>query len=101
MSSNATPFTTAATRTGAPERCSPELAALAMRRMKDCCVAVEGIDDCVFAFLTGLPTPTVEELVHAWNQGWGYPTVSRLAALKSRIEGRGALPAAHEARTTA
>lgn len=100
MRTNAMPFILAA-RTGAPERCSPELAALAMRRMKGCSVAVEGIDDCVIAFLTGLPTPTVEKLVHAWDQGRGYPTASRLAALKSCIEGRCALPAAREARNTA
>jgi hypothetical protein len=85
----------------APTRCSTELAGSALRRMKGCRVVVEGIDDCALAYLTGLSATTVEGLVRAWDPGWGFPTASRLASLKDRLDSRPAPPTAHRARNAA
>jgi hypothetical protein len=100
MSSIATPFIPAS-RSSAAEPCSPELAASALQRMKGWPVTVEGIDDCVVSYLTGLSAASVEGLVRGWNPRWGFPTASRLAALKDRLDGRRAPPTARTARDAA
>jgi hypothetical protein len=90
-----------ASRTTACEPCAPEQAVSALQCMKGCTVTIEGIDDCAIAFLTSLDAVTVEGLVRAWNGAWGFPTASRLAALRDRLNSGRALPAARRAREAA
>jgi hypothetical protein len=81
--------------------CSPELAQSALQHMKGCTAAVEGIDDCGIAFLTSLDVSTVERLVRAWDAAWGFPTASRLAALRDRLGNGHGLPVARRGRKAA
>jgi hypothetical protein len=100
MSPITTPFVPTS-RSSTAEPCSPELAASALRRMKGWPVMVEGIDDCAVSYLTGLSAAIVEDLVRAWDARWGFPTASGLAALKDRLDGRHAPPAARTERSAA
>jgi hypothetical protein len=61
--------------------CPPALAEAALQHMKGARVAVEGVDDCVVAFLASLPPATVAWLMREWGRHGGFPTVSCLSAL--------------------
>lgn len=66
---------------------SQKEAEAALDQMKGCRVEVEGVDDVALAFLMSLPVSTVREIVAEWHHGLGFPVLSRLSAIKERLDG--------------
>jgi hypothetical protein len=70
------------------QTCSPAYAEEALARMKGCHVHIEGVDECVIAFLLTLAPAAVRDLVGEWHHDLGFPTVSRLMALRESLDQR-------------
>jgi hypothetical protein len=68
--------------------CSSALAEAALQHMKGVRVTIEGVDDCVVAFLASLPPASVLWLVREWGRHGGFPTVSDLSELLEAAGGQ-------------
>jgi hypothetical protein len=90
--------TASATRS---QTCSLAYAEEALARMKGCHVHIEGVDECVIAFLMTLAPAAVRDLVGEWHHDLGFPTVSRLMALEDSLDQRHARRNAYRARSAA
>ena len=84
------------------QTCSQAYAEEALARMKGCHVHIEGVDECVVAFLTTLSPAAVRGLDGEWHHDLGFPTVSRLMALEEGLDRRrGAIRSACRPRSAA
>jgi hypothetical protein len=83
------------------QTCSQAYAEEALARMKGCHVHIEGVDECVIAFLLTLSPAAVGDLVGEWHHDLGFPTVSRLMALDGSLGQQRAARNAYRSRNAA
>ena len=83
------------------QTCSQASAEEALARMKGCHVHIESVDECVIAFLMTLSAAAVRDLVGEWHHDLGFPTVSRLMALKECLDQRRTSRNAYTSRSAA